>query len=114
MEYLNILYGLICSSCFCFNASVVVIVLVSDLICNFEYNIKIGPNKATRLVWGQWDLNVATKWVQCILWSSLKFTSHLKLTIAEQIKAQGVGFDSSSHNWDSFIHMVTTNYIINC
>ncbi|MGH9977330.1 MAG: hypothetical protein ACRD8Z_16090 [Nitrososphaeraceae archaeon] len=24
----------------------------------------VGPNKATSLVWGQWDLNIAGKWVQ--------------------------------------------------
>lgn len=24
----------------------------------------MGPNKGTNLVWGQWDLNIAGKWVQ--------------------------------------------------
>jgi hypothetical protein len=26
----------------------------------------MGPNKATSLVWGQWDLNIAGRWVQLI------------------------------------------------
>jgi hypothetical protein len=30
----------------------------------FDIIYRVDPNKTTSLVWGQWDLNPAGKWVQ--------------------------------------------------
>jgi len=46
----------------CVSASICI-----GLICNFLSLIsKWVPNKETRLTWGQWDLNLASRWVQYI------------------------------------------------
>ena len=51
-------YDEISSSFFSWTVALVVALFV------VSYIIIMGPNKATRLTWGQWDLNLGGKWGQ--------------------------------------------------
>jgi hypothetical protein len=49
----------------------------------------MGPNKATSLVWGQWDLNIAGKWVQPLENDFLLLGTIQKPDRAEVFHAEG-------------------------